>query len=152
MPKLVGSVTQGSNDAYAEDSIVTGLTNLANVAWSIQLIQFEVTGAIPGVNLANIEMCLSRGSKAAMPLISDRDVIFKARNVVTFTTSGATFQPMIFSFSPSSELLIVEDTIYLQIDSASTSITSTFHASIEVAQKKVTEQQRLSILASRIGS
>lgn len=152
MPKLVGSVQQASNDAFAEGSIATGLTSLANQAWRVELILFETSNALPNTNGATLEMALSRGSKSAMPNITDRDVLFKYRQTVGFTTSGSTYQPMIFPFTPASELLIVEETLYFQLDSASIAAQVTGYFSVEVSAKRISEQQRLSILASRIGS
>lgn len=152
MPKLVGTVTQGSNDAFAEASIVTGLTNLARAAWRIELIQFERNKTLVNADGANYQFCLARASKTAMPNITDRDVLFKWRTGVAFTTSGAQPQELISAFAPNSELLIVEDTIYFTIDSDSTSTTAVGYVSIEVTQKNISEAQRLAILASRIGS
>ena len=118
----------------------------------IDLIQFETNTRIPGVDAANLALALTRGSKTAMPNVNDRDVLFKVFRVNSFTTSGATHQDLVFHFTPQTELLIVEDTIYAQIDSGSISAMVTAYISIEVHAKTITEAQRLSILAGRIAS
>jgi len=152
MPKLVGSVTEGSNDAFAEASIVTQLSTLSRTAWVIELISIERSVRCIGVDAADISVCLSRGTKTAMPNVNDRDVIFKTRKANSFTTSGATNQDMIDHFNPTNELLIVEEVLYLQIDSTSIGTTVAAYISIDVRAKQISEAQRLGILAGRISS
>lgn len=151
MAKLVGSVTQGSADAYAESAIVTQLSTLSTTAWVINHIMLERTSALPGAD-TDISVCISRGTKAALPTVDDRDVIFKIRKQVELVTSGMVEQNLVDHYFPQQEILIVEENIYLQIDSTGTSQTNVCRMSIDVSPKRVTEAQRLAILAGRIAS
>lgn len=150
MPRLVASIVQGSNDAFVEATIVTQLSSLSRTAWVINLISFQTPG-LPNAG-ADIEMCLSRGTKTAMPQLTDRDVIYKLKREVKFTTSGAQYQNVMEHFSPAQDIFIVEENIYLQMDSAGTSASNTGYVAVDVTPKQISEAQRLAILAGRIAS
>lgn len=145
---LIGSVTQGSNDAYAIAEIATGLSNLARTAWRVRCVEWYVP-ALPGVD-CNIQASLRRSSAAALGLLSQA-VISGVWRAAEFTTSGMSYQanfPNVQLYSRDMDLLIVEETLYLDVDSATTSASNTVGIRVGVESRTITENERLTILAN----
>lgn len=149
--RLVGQVAQGGADAFAIATLQTGLSGLGTRALSLSFLQIEINGVVPNVNSASLEVCLSRATKAAMPRITDRDVIAKYVRAMSFTTSGAAYQPLVDTLVPAAELIVVEDPLYMIIDGTNTAASFTAYFALEFNEISITETDRLSIVAQRLG-
>lgn len=129
MARFLGSVTQGAADAFAQGTVVTGLEGQTTQAFRIQRIEVEFDyAAIFALTAGNdIEVALSRRSKTAMPSIQDVDVIKKFHPAFALVTSGAAQQNNILEFvpAPGEDIILVEDPIFLDIDSTATGIVQT---------------------------
>lgn len=148
MPSLRGSVTQGGADAFAIATIQTGLEGQTRLAYQVTRIMFEVPRMATS-GAGNIELCLSRRTKAAMPNITDVDVIQKLKMGGEFTTSGQSFYPLTHEFKPES-LLIVEGEIFFCVDSNATSLTQTVYFVVEYDVVQISETDRLSLLVQSL--
>lgn len=149
---LVGSVTQGGNDAFAQAEIATALTGAGNIAFRVRELLFEVPAVMAGAN-SNIELCLTRRSKTAMPVITDRDVIakFKRQVIIAGAAFAATAENVMrLTFTEDDELLIVEDPVYLQIDSNAMVLTQTGYCRIGYERATISAVDRLTLLTQSL--
>lgn len=146
---LTGSVTQGSADAFAVASISTGLSGQTKLSFAINSILLELSD-VQEKDSGQYEVAICRRTKAAMPNITDPDVIYKFKIFTDFTTSGAIAIDGIKTFEPQGDLLIVEDTIYLCIDSNATTATNTAYMAINYATKTISEVDRLTLLTQSL--
>ena len=148
---LTGSVTQGGADAFAQAEIATALTGVSRVAFRIRELLFE----IPRISLpatANIELALTRRTKAAMPNITDRDVIAKIKVGHEMVTSGGVTDMLVhrLTFTEDDELLVVEDPLYFQVDSSGTTLTQTVYCRIGYERATISDVDRLTLLTQSL--
>lgn len=144
---IVASVTQGSNDAFVEGTISTGLSNVNRTAWRIRRVHWLLP-ALPGVD-SNVQAVLRRNSAAS--ILADAGMITGCYRANEFTTSGLNYQstfPNEEQFERDEDLTIVEETIYLNLDTNGTSATNSLTVRIAVEQRSITETERLTIQAS----
>lgn len=144
---LSASVTQGSNDAFAETEFSTGLSNVTRQAFRIRCIEF-LAPALPGVDSV-VQLCLRRNSAAALTF-NGQAIIAGMQRWAEFTTSGMTTQeqyPNRQLFEKDMEFLIVEEALYFQIDSNATSATNSALVRIAYETRSITENERLAIQA-----
>ena len=148
---LTGSVTQGSADAFAQGEIATALSGVSNFAFRLRELMFEIS-APSTVAAAIIEFALSRRSKTSMPLISDRDVIAKYKYQNVLVTSGLVRAQLVERqvFAEDDELLIVEDPLYLILDSNATTLTLTCYARLGVTRESISAVDRLTLLTQSL--
>lgn len=148
---LTFSATQGGADAFVQTSTSTGLDQNTGLAFLIREIIVEVprTGSVAA---GNIETAFSRRTKAAMPNITDRDVILKRKLGMEITTSGAIVSENIarYTFAEDDELLIVEPDIFFCVDSNATGLTQTILARIGYTVQKINQVDRLSLLTQSL--
>lgn len=148
---LTATVTQGSNDAYVESSVPTGLGAVGNVAFRVRELYFLLP-TLPNTNGADVQVSLHRKTSASMPLVTDRWLVYTHLRVVQFTTSGATIQDrsLRVTFTTDDNLLVVEDPIYFALDSTSTAATNTARVRIGYEQVRISEVDRLSLIAETL--
>lgn len=149
---IFGSVTQGGADAFAQDTIATALEGSTGIAYRIRELEFEVPRWQNILNASDVTLCLTRRTKSAMPLITDVDVIKKVQRQVSFNTSGAVATDGVFRFvyTEDENLLVVEDPLYLQIDSSATTLTQTGYCRIGYEQVKISDIDRLTLLTQSL--
>lgn len=143
---LVITLTQGSNDAFVQGSVLTGLTG--RQAYNLKQITMEFTN-IEGaslVNVSSVELAITRRSKTAIPNMSDSDVIAKYKFGFRLTTSGAVLQPSIIVLPMQVETPIVEETVYAQLDSTLMGITLVAVARLEVEIDTMSDIDRLNLI------
>lgn len=147
---LTGTVTQGSADAFAEAQVATALQGLSNVAFRVREILFERSSV--GAASSTIALWLARRTKAAQPRVSDRDVLAMWNTTFQLTTSGAEERELVHRqvFSEDDELLIVEDPLYLGIDSGSTSQALTGYVRIGYERVSISALDRLTLLTASL--
>lgn len=147
---LVGAATQGSADAFVQAEVATALTGQNQRAFRVGEILFELSTAL-AFN-ADLQAVLSRRSKAAMPALTDRDVIAKWDLTTKLTTSGAvvTSRNVRFTFTEDDELLIVEDPVYLIVDSTGTGLANTVNCRIGYTSVSISAVDRLTLLTQSL--
>jgi hypothetical protein len=149
MPRIVGSVTQGGNDAFAVNSIQTALSGQTRLAYDVKRIILETPRLAQGA-AANWQVQLSRRTKAAIANITDVDILAYWYRYMHFTTSGSEIEERIIEQVPQTRMLIVEDPIYLLIDSNGTSLAQTAYVAIEYDLVEISEVDRLTLLTESL--
>ena len=145
---LCATATQGSADAYAETAVSTGLSNVVKTAMRIRSIEWFLP-ALPSAD-SDISVALKRktGSSVAFSNVA---VIAGLSKKVELTTSGSPVYeqfPNVQYYERDMDLLIVEETLYFQIDSTTTSAANVAYLRIGFEYRTVTENERLQILAA----
>lgn len=158
MAKLTGTILMGGADAFVEASVITALEGNQQTAYRIREITWEIiapaaTTVFPSSANANqnFEFAVSRRTKAAMPDISDTDVFHKwtlASNIMT--AAGSNFGVGGGSWTPQLEVLIVEDPIYVQLDSTATGYTYQLAFAIEYESQRISQLDRLTLLTQSL--
>lgn len=145
LQQIVLSVAQGSNDAFAQSSGSTGLSNVINTSYRVLGIEVYFA-ALPGVD-SNIQVAITRKSFAAFPAFTERALIRSWWRFAEFTTSGLAVSDQILHYNVPRELdlRIVEETLYIQIDSNATSASNGAAVRLLVEEARITEVERLSI-------
>ncbi len=159
MSRLTTLVLQGGADAFVQAEMATALTGIRGTAYQINEIAYEMilpaAGPFPyGVDAAQrLELCLTRRTKAAMPNISDVDVIHKFAwtGVRSSAVGYSDAFPAAGIFTPAGELLVVEDPLFVQLDSAGTGAIWSAILNIDYEVKKISDIDRLSLLTLSLG-
>lgn len=143
----VASVTQGGADAFAQAQFSTGLLGLTDRGALIREILFEV----PRVNVAaalNVELALTRYSKAAMPNITDNDLLMKRKMGSDLVTSGVNSFDLVarYTFTEDDNLIVIEDPIFFQIDSNATTLTQSAFVRVAYELVRVPTDDRIALL------
>lgn len=147
---LIATLTQGSADAFVQASMNTGLSASSNTGYVIKQILMEFNDTLTSGGAPSRELALSRASKAAMPTLADDDVIFKSKVAARLATSGAYIEDIAKVYVPQYDIILIEDVIYWQFDSAATGVANTAIVRLVVEPVKVTTDERIAILQSRI--
>lgn len=143
---LVISVTQGSADAFAQGSVLTGLSG--RQAYNVRAILIEIPATVMSISAdSSIEVAITRRSKTAMPTIADSDVLHKRIFAKDFATSGEGVAEMLSVYVPDLEVPIVEETLYAQVDSAATGLSNTVIVRLEVELDTMSDIDRLNLIA-----
>ena len=150
---LTGSAVQGSADAFVSAEVATALSGITRTAFRIREILSELQNtAFAAADAATVEVSLSRRQKTAMPLVTDRDVIWTRKFRASRTTSGMMLNPIVQRdvYSEDDELLIVEDPLYLILDSNGTSLVNTASLRIGYERVNISDVDRLTLLTQSL--
>jgi hypothetical protein len=157
MARLYATVTQGGADAFAQNSFLTGLEGQTRQAYLVNGVGYEFVLPAPptfprAVANQDIQLCMTRRSKTAMPLNSDVDVIKKFAWASGYSTGvgAAPLFPMIDEWVPPGRTLIVESSIYIQIDSTATTAIWAALVWIDVEIVNISEVDRLTLLTQSL--
>lgn len=168
MARIIGSVVQGAADAFAIAEVQTALQGQTRQAFLVREVSLEfdqVPAPLGGVAAnQDVEVALCRRTKAAMPNITDVDVIKKWHFGCTFPTAvGQGVQPegssQLYRWTvpfPDAEklddgaIIVVEDPLFLAIDSTATGNTLTGLIVIEFVVVTITELDRLTLLTQSL--
>jgi hypothetical protein len=121
---LTGTATQGSADAFVEAEIATALAGQNARAMRVREILFELPRLVPlNATIVEVSVAISRRAQTALPNVTDRNVIAKVSRQIVTLTSGVAMQELVHrvTFAEDDEVLLVEDPIYLDVDSTGTS-------------------------------
>jgi len=143
------TLTQSGADAFKETTETTGIDPSSGQAWLLKRVEVLFAGAagLQGISAdCNIEWSLSRDTKAAMSTLADSDVIHQASIFNALTTSGEILIPGLYGYDFPDGVLVVEPTIYAQLDSASTGLTLTAYMRIYYETVKLSEVDILRML------
>lgn len=162
MPFLTSTITQGAADAFVENQINTGLSGITNQAIRLLRVdvEFDAAAAVrpfAGAGAAqDVEISLTRRGKSASPLITDNQVLMKIhRGLQLWTAVGIAIFDQILSWSaPAPDatklddgaVLVIEDPVYLQLDSFGTGVALVGSCRIEYDTVKITTEDRLRLL------
>jgi hypothetical protein len=159
MSRLTATVTQGGADAFAQAEMATALTGIKGTAY--QVLELSLEFILPALSnfpvqaaaAQRLDVCITRRTKSAMPNISDVDVIHKFSWSAIYQTAAGwspIFNPVSL-WVPQGEVLVVEDPLYLQIDSTATTGTWSAVVNLEYEVKKISDIDRLSLLTLSLG-
>lgn len=143
---IIATATQGSNDAFAQTSVTTGLSLIGNLGYQVRGIHFQHS-ALQAVNGVELVLALTRRSKTASAGYVDPDCIWSEIITVQMATSGLHRSPRTGVWVPPGPVYIVEDSIFLQIDSTGTSAQNAVTIRIEYDIVRVTDAERNALLA-----
>jgi len=154
LQRAVVSATQGGADAFVEAQLLTNLEN-TSFAYAIRGIEWEFPNidALSAATLtdANFVFTITRRSKAAIPQISDLDVMFKQAVIINaHTAAGYMYLPGLSGYHlvpEVSELIAPENVLYLQLDSTSTGLANKVNVALDYDLVRISEVDRLTILA-----
>lgn len=160
MPTLTNTVLMGGADAFIQGIMQTGLEGVTKQAYRIDELSFEIILPTPGYPLAGAaaslrwELCISRRSKAAMPMISDVDVIKKfsySNSIMTAVGSGGIF-PSVQQWQPrdGQDLIVVEPNLYVQMKSLNTTQTFSAIMRMDYTIVNISEIDRLTLLTQSL--
>jgi hypothetical protein len=146
---LLATATQGSADAFAQTTITTGLSLIGNNAYQIRGIHYAHSKLLA---VDNVEMTLglARRSKTATPNWTDPDCIWYYTKGTELATSGAFITESGGMWVPPGPTYIVEDYIYLQIDSSNTSASNSVLIRIEYDLVRITDAERNGLLSRTV--
>lgn len=149
MARLIATVTQGSNDAFAEAEIQTALQGQTDRAYRIRRILYQLPGPNSLSGSSNVQGRITRQSQASLPTIDDVSLIDAVEYQLGVATAVGIvkFDPIVeHLFADELNVLIVEDPIYIQIDSNATGASNTMRAVIEYETVQISIADRLSLL------
>lgn len=148
---LTFSTTQGGADAFAVSSTQTGLDSNSGLCFRVREIVIEIP-RVSNAAASAVEVALCRRTKAAMPLITDRDVILKRKVQSELSTNGVGFGELVtrYAYGEDDDLLIVESELFFAVDSNATTLTQTVLARIGYTVEKISAVDRLSILTQSL--
>jgi len=148
---LSGAPLQGSADAFVQASISTALSGQTNVCYRMKELVFELP-QVANANACDYQVTFTRKSFAAIPAITEKSLIFTFRRSVAFATSGEAVYDRVFRFtwSDSDAPIIVEDPIYVQFDSATTSAANTLYWRIGYVIQSINATDRLQLIANSL--
>lgn len=140
------TLTQGSNDAFVQGSIVTDLEPADGLAYVITRAEIVRPVPIAMANSALIEWSVTRDTKSAIALMSDPDCMYHDGIALKMTTSGATMDRIRTEVVFEDGLFVVEPYLYVQLDSANTTATNTAYFRFWYEQQKLSEVEILRLL------
>lgn len=154
---LYATLTQGSADAFIQANMATALSGQTKTAYRVReiLIEWGVAGSSQGQGVFNggvWELCLTRKTQAAMPVITDKSVIAKFKRASAITTSGASILDTIsrYVYSEDDDLIIVEDPVYWQLDTAGTALTNVAQVRVGYQEVSISEVDRLTLITNSL--
>lgn len=144
---FVGSVTQGAADAFASAEIPTALSGQTGKAARIREVIFEWAAQSPTAAGSQYDVVISRREQASQPIITDRNVISKWKQVAGYITSGMYVMEYLrrLTFTEDDNLLVVEDPLTLCIDTSNTTAANTVYCRIGYELVNVNANDRLAI-------
>jgi hypothetical protein len=148
---LYSTLTQGAADAFVQNQVT--LSQVDGFAMDVRevLIEWPRLGAAAA---ENFEIAMARKSFAAMPTILEPSLVWKKKILVDFTTSGVYIFPdgvMKLDFATKTHLL-VEASTFLQLDSAASSFVNIVRVRIGYDFVRITENDRLTLIANSLQS
>jgi len=143
------TLTQGGADAFKEAEEITGLDPSSGQGWLLKRLEvlFPNAAGLQGLSADSaIEWSLTRDTKAAMSNLADSDVIYQAGIFNALTTSGEIMVPGLFTYDFPDGVLVVEPSIYAQLDSAATGLTMSAYMRLYYETVKLSEVDILRML------
>lgn len=150
---LYCTVTQGAADAFVQASIATPFASADADVGLIRELLIEWPTTVTNAAAVSWELCLTRKTQAAMPNISDKSVILKKKKLANMSTSGIYQDPKAVErevFEERDNLLIVEGTLYAQLDTNATGAANVVQLRIGYEFVKIKDVDRLQLIANSL--
>lgn len=139
-------LTQGSADAFVQDTVVTGLLPSDGLAYVITRAEI-MYNFIPGLtNALQLQWSITRDTKTAIADYSDPDTLYSDAFGVRVTTSGTMLYEQRREIIFPDGLFVVEPYIYCQYDSANTAVSGVLDMRLWYTTQKLTEVEILRLL------
>lgn len=140
------TLTQGSADAFVEGSISTGLQPADGFAFRILVVEILLAQGLPINNNPRIEWSICRDSKLAVAGLDDEECMYSDAIENRLLTSGAAQTRCLITHRPEGGLLVVEPTIWIQMDSNNTTLSNSADFRLHYDTVKLTEVEILRLL------
>jgi len=149
---LFGTLTQGSNDAFIQASLTTGLYGQTKIVYKIRELWIEWPSFGNMVSAETWEFELGVKTAAAMSNSADKTILWRRKKCVGFTTSGGILKDCVerFIFDDAESFYLTSDPLYARFDSNATSATSSLYFRIGYQQATLNDVDRLSIVAAAL--
>jgi len=145
------SGVQGSADAFVQVTVPTAVAPENGFVLELEevIISLDV---VSGINsyAPNIDYCLTRASKAAIPVMTDNDIIAKGRivsfgvNTATAASVGLVESPINLQFT--GRQIIAAQSVYFQFDSTGFAGATSFSGRIYYRQLAMPKDRILEVL------
>lgn len=148
------TLTQGSADAFVQVSIATALSGLTKTSYRMASLELEIPKRVVSDG-SDYQISLTRKSYSAMPTsqIVEKSMIKYWRETSTSATAAGFMvlpRTLLFTWGDDDAPIIVEDPIYAQLDSASTSVANVVYGRIGYWQDSISEVDRLTLIANSL--
>ena len=146
---LSATVTQGSAAAFVQGTFTTNIEPSTGYALKVTEVvgkMREGQSLLCGSNSATVSWSLSRDTKTAVGELNDTDIIYADGFHVWNITSGIATRNLAFSYRPVNGLMLVEPTVYFQLDSTATSSAITMDIRMYYEEVKLSEVEILRLL------
>jgi len=140
---------QGSPDAFAQVSEITGIDPTNGRAWMLRKMEvcFPLDNVLQNISAdCSIHFSLTRDSKTAIAGLDDGDCIAARSVFVSLTTSGQVVIPGLFEYDFPDGVMVVEPALYFQLDSATTGLTLSPDVRLYYDEVKLSEVDILRML------
>lgn len=146
---LIVTATQGSADAFVQASVATGLSGRSAYNVKAFYLEFPNAAALSAVFAADseVQVSVTRRSKSAIATLADVDTLMKWSFIVALTTSGQIIFPGVSIAFPQIQVPIVEDTLYVQLDSTATGLSNVAVVRMDVELDTMSDIDRLNLIA-----
>jgi hypothetical protein len=145
------TLTQAVVNTYYQVAIPTGLSTASNDAFLVIGAQLEMT-TNPSTG-SRREAAFVRASRAAMPSLTDDDVLLKHSHVLTLLTSGMADVDTAPQFSlPPQAIVVVEANVYFCMKTLGEPVLQTYNGLLWVERVELTDKEKTAILSSRLNN
>lgn len=153
---LSTTLTQGSADAFVQVSMATALTGLTKTSYRLKTLEWEFGQAWSAASGADYQFNLSRKSYAAMPtspMLEKSNIFAYRQGSIQLSAVGALLAPPRvgrYIWDDDDAPIIVEDPLYWQLDTASTSATNVVYVRAGYWVDSISEVDRLQLVANSL--
>lgn len=152
---ISGTLTQGSADAFVQLTIATALSGQTKTCYRLASLEFELGQVRSAASGADYQFVLTRKSYSALPTspMLEKSMIYYTRLSTTQLTAvgfGYNDRTYTRTWSDDDAPIIVEDPIYAQLDSASTSVANVLYFRLGYWLDSISEVDRLQLVANSL--
>jgi hypothetical protein len=141
--------TQGSADAFVQATEYTGIDPSGGKGWMLTRLEVAIP-VLPGIQAlsadAEMHWSVSRDSKTAVVSLDDADSIAMGGFFNSLTTSGQVLVPALFVHEFAPGIIVVEPTIFFQLDSTATGLANVNDFRLYYEEVKLSEVDILRML------
>lgn len=149
------TLTQGSADAFVQASLATALTGQTKICYRLASLELELGQVRSAASGADYQVMLTRKSYAAFPTspMLEKSMIYYTRLSTTQLTAvgfGYNDRVLVKTWGDDDAPIIVEDPIYMSLDSASTSVSNVVYVRLGYWQDSINELDKLTLVANSL--
>jgi hypothetical protein len=148
---IQGKVATSVANTFTQLALPTGLTGLDTTAFRIKelIVEHPLLDTAPA--FGNSQLQITRGTKAAVADYADTSLLVRLTRA--YQASGAAYIMQynpVDDLVPQSDIIIVETQLYLGVKTLGFVGVATFNYKMLLEEVKITADQRISILSSRL--